>query len=72
MSSGFSGLPSATASLLDEGSAAAAARALTLAVAPATETPVYLIEAGCHPQTIEVVATRAEARGVQTLVQAPT
>jgi glycine dehydrogenase len=71
MISDFTGLPIATASLLDEGTAAAEAMALTLAVAPATETPVYLIDAGCHPQTIEVVATRAEARGVQTLVQAP-
>ncbi|MCL4865090.1 MAG: aminomethyl-transferring glycine dehydrogenase, partial [Gemmatimonadales bacterium] len=69
--SDLTGLPIANASLLDEGTAAAEAMALTLAVAPATDAPVFLIDAGCHPQSIAVVTTRAEARGVKTIVQAP-
>jgi glycine dehydrogenase len=46
---------------------------LTEAVAsvPAGTTPLFLIAEGCHPQTIAVVRTRAEARGVQTVVADP-
>src|SRR2546428_2505887 len=47
---------------------------LTEAVAkpPAGVTPMFMIAEGCHPQTIAVVRTRAEARGVQTVIAAPT
>src|SRR5437879_8993512 len=47
---------------------------LTEAVAktPPGATPRFLIADGCHPQTIAVVRTRAEARGVQTVIAAPT
>src|SRR2546422_381119 len=67
-------LPIANASLLDEATAAAEAMHLTDAVAqtPAGAAPRFLIAEGCHPQTIAVVRTRAEARGVQTVVAAPT
>src|SRR3989449_9222563 len=46
---------------------------LTGAVAtpPAGVTPMFMIAEGCHPQTIAVVRTRAEARGVQTVVADP-
>jgi glycine dehydrogenase len=67
----LTGLPIANASLLDEGTAAAEAMAMTLAVAPKTDSPVYLVDAGCHPQTIAVVGTRAEARGVTLEVGDP-
>ncbi len=67
----LTGLEIANASLLDEGTAAAEAMAMTLGAAPQHDDPVYLVDRGCHPQTIAVVATRAEARGVKTLVGAP-
>src|SRR5207247_2558350 len=58
-------LPITNASLLDEATAAAEAMHLTEAVAklPAGATPRFLIAEGCHPQTIAVVRTRAEAGG---------
>ncbi len=64
----LTGLPIANASLLDEATAAAEAMNLTWAVKKVTGTPVYLIDAGCHPQTIAVVKTRAWARGIQVQV----
>jgi glycine dehydrogenase len=66
-------LPIANASLLDEATAAAEAMHLTEAVvqAPAGVPPVYMVAEGCHPQTIAVVRTRAEARGVQAVVADP-
>ncbi|HSR15016.1 MAG TPA: glycine dehydrogenase (aminomethyl-transferring), partial [Gemmatimonadales bacterium] len=64
-------LPIANASLLDEGTAAAEAMSLTLAVAPHSDAPRFLVDADCHPQTIAVVQTRAEARGVAVEVGAP-
>src|SRR6266702_4272552 len=68
-------LPIANASLLDEATAAAEAMHLTEAVArPGAEegaAPMFMIAEGCHPQTIAVVRTRAEARGVQTVVADP-
>jgi len=67
----LTGLPIANASLLDEGTAAAEAMALTLGVVAHGEAPVYLVDERCHPQTIAVVRTRAEARGVTITVGAP-
>jgi glycine dehydrogenase len=71
MVSDLTGLPVANGSLLDEGTAAAEAMALTLAVVRPKVTPVYLIDAGCHPQTIAVVTTRAEARGIEVHIGDP-
>ncbi len=66
----LTGLPIANASLLDEGTAAAEAMAMSLAVNHPDE-PVYLVDERCHPQTIAVVRTRAEARGVTIEVGDP-
>ena len=69
----LTGLPIANASLLDEGTAAAEAMAMTMAVSKHASdgSPVYLVDSGCHPQTIAVVRTRAAARGVEIRVEDP-
>src|ERR671921_2814554 len=69
--SDLTGLEIANASLLDEATAAAEAMHLTLAVHPSVKDPVFLVDEYCHPQTIAVVQTRAEARGVRVVVAEP-
>src|SRR5688572_16895270 len=69
--SDLTGLEVANASLLDEATAAAEAMNLSLAVSKHSGTPVYLVDDRCHPQTIEVVRTRAEARGIEVVVDDP-
>ncbi len=71
MLSDLTALEVANASLLDEGTAAAEAMTMTLSVSNRTERPVYLIDANCHPQTIAVVRTRAEARGIEIAIAEP-
>ena len=58
----LTGLPIANASLLDEGTAAAEAMQLAHAVGGAGRN-AFVVSERCHPQTIEVVRTRARARG---------
>src|SRR5499425_1050706 len=53
----LTGLPVANASLLDEGTAAAEAMAICLASARGSRRR-FFVDAGCHPQTLEVVETR--------------
>jgi glycine dehydrogenase len=60
----------ANASLLDEGTAAAEAMALCLRSAASTS-HAFFVAADCHPQTIAVVRTRADAIGVGVAVGAP-
>jgi glycine dehydrogenase len=64
----LTGLPIATASLLDEATAAAEAMALTQAVSRQPGPHTWLVDSRCHAQTIDVVRTRAEARGI-TIVE---
>ncbi len=60
-------MPIANASLLDE--ATAAAEAMTLAKrAGGSASQAFLVDSGCHPQTIEVLRTRAEPLGIQVVV----
>ncbi|MBA2685709.1 MAG: aminomethyl-transferring glycine dehydrogenase [Gemmatimonadaceae bacterium] len=69
----LTGFTVANASLLDEGTAAAEAMAMTLAIVKheGVGAPVYLVDRACHPQTIAVVATRAVARGIEVRVDDP-
>jgi len=65
----LAGLELANASLLDEGTAAAEAMTLARRVAKqAPDDAVFLVDADCHPQTIEVVRTRAEPIGLPVVV----
>jgi glycine dehydrogenase len=70
----LTGLPIASASLLDEATAAAEAMHMCAAVYPNLEKvdrPVFFVDAGCHPQTIAVVKTRAGALGIEVEVGDP-
>ena len=63
-------LPVAGASLLDE--ATAAAEAMTLARRAARRGRIFLADADCLPQTLAVLATRAEPLGIELVVAAVT
>src|SRR5213082_2628158 len=56
----------ANASLLDEATAAAEAMALCHAVVPNRK--MFLVANNCHPQTIEVVRTRAKPVGIEVKI----
>ena len=60
----LTGLPIANASLLDEGTAAAEAMALSLAVSRRSGARRYLVDRAVLPQTLAVLATRAEPLGI--------
>jgi glycine dehydrogenase len=64
----LTGLPIANASLLDEGTAAAEAMALAWHVAGSAERNTFFVSRDCHPQTIDVVRTRARAKGIEVIV----
>ena len=66
----LTGLPMANASLLDEGTAAAEAMHMAKALTD-DDRNVFWVAADCHPQTIEVVKTRASAIGVEVRVGRP-
>ena len=63
----LTGLPLANASLLDEATAAAEAMTLCHAVARPGHDGFFVAE-DCHPQTIAVVRTKAQALGIQVHV----
>ncbi len=65
--SDLTGLPTANASLLDEGTAAAEAMTLVRR-AKRTASGPFVVDEDALPQTIEVVRTRAEAMGIEVVV----
>ena len=65
----LTGMTIANASMLDE--ATAAAEAMTLAKRSVkSKSNTFLVDADCHPQTIEVIRTRAEPLGLEVRVGA--
>ncbi len=63
----FTGMDIANASLLDEGTAAAEAVGLSYRITKSKTKKVF-VSKNCHPQTIEVVKTRAEPLGLEIIV----
>jgi glycine dehydrogenase len=66
----LAGMDLANASLLDEGTAAAEAMAM-LHRLNAKAGDRFVVDPDCHPQTIEVVRTRAEPLGIEIVVDDP-
>jgi glycine dehydrogenase len=66
----LTGMDLANASLLDEGTAAAEAMAMLFRI-NAKQGSVFLVDADAHPQTIDVVQTRAEPLGIEVVVADP-
>ncbi len=64
----LTGLGIANASLLDEGTAAAEAMLMCHSVKGGNGRETFFVDADCHPQTIDVVKTRAHARGFDVVV----
>jgi glycine dehydrogenase len=64
----LTGLDIANASLLDEGTAAAEAVAMAHAISKGATSNAFFVSQLCHPQTIAVVRTRAEALGWNVIV----
>ncbi|MGC1176415.1 aminomethyl-transferring glycine dehydrogenase [Polaromonas sp.] len=63
----LTGMPIANASMLDE--ATAAAEAMTLAKRSVkSKSNVFIVAGDCHPQTIEVIQTRAKPLGIEIRV----
>ena len=66
----LTGMELANASLLDEGTAAAEAMTLMRRVGKAKGETLF-VDAGCHPQTIAVIETRAAPLGIPVTVGDP-
>ena len=67
----LTGMPIANASMLDE--ATAAAEAMTLARRSVkSQSNVFIVAGDCHPQTIEVMQTRARPLGIEIRVSTAT
>lgn len=58
----------ANASLLDEGTAAAEAMTMAYNLCKRKGANIFWVSQGCHPQTIEVVKTRALPLGIEVVV----
>ncbi|MGL5063166.1 MAG: aminomethyl-transferring glycine dehydrogenase [Microcoleus sp.] len=63
----LTGLEIANASLLDEGTAAAEAMAVSYG-ASKNKAKAFFVSQDCHPQTVEVVQTRAKPLGIEIIL----
>ena len=63
----FTGMDIANASLLDEGTAAAEAVGLSYRLCK-NDSNIVFVSKDCHPQTIDVVKTRAEPLGLKVVI----
>ncbi len=63
----LTGLEIANASLLDEGTAAAEAMSMSYGVSK-SKANAFFVDWGCHPQTIEVIKTRANPLGIELII----
>ncbi len=63
----LTGLEIANSSLLDEGTAAAEAMGMSYGLCK-TKANAFFVDAGCHPQTIEVIKTRALPLGIKLII----
>jgi glycine dehydrogenase len=63
----FTGMDIANASLLDEGTAAAEAMGLSYRICKTDSNKVF-VSKSCHPQTIDVIKTRAEPLGLDIII----
>lgn len=66
----LTGLEIANASLLDEGTAAAEAMTMSHGVSK-SKSNVFLVDSNCHPQTIEVIKTRARYLDIELIIDNP-
>ena len=64
----LTGLPVSNASLLDEATAAAEAMMMSFAGRADDSFKKYFVSKDCHPQTVELIRTRAEPVGVEVVV----
>ncbi len=63
----LTGLEIANSSLLDEGTAAAEAMGMSYGLCK-TKANAFFVDAGCHPQTIEVIKTRALPLDIEVII----
>ncbi|TBU96379.1 aminomethyl-transferring glycine dehydrogenase [Phytopseudomonas dryadis] len=66
--SDLTGLPIANASLLDEGTAAAEAMTFCKRLSKNKTSNAFFASQHCHPQTLDVLRTRAEPLGIEVVV----
>jgi glycine dehydrogenase len=68
--SDLTGLEIANASMLDEGTAAAEAMMMCHRLKEGDESArrLFFVSEGCHPQTIDIVRTRARPHGIEVIV----
>lgn len=63
----LTGLEIANASLLDEGTAAAEAMSMSYGICK-NKSHNFFVSSGCHPQTIDVLQTRAKPLGINIII----